>query len=61
MWTQSKDLHNLVERTVNSQLEGSLHDLEKALKTHRSDFAALLKHPVNTIFLIVITFFQMAN
>lgn len=46
MWTQSKDLHNLVENTISSQQADGLANLEKALKTHRSDFSALLKQPV---------------
>jgi hypothetical protein len=55
MWTQSKDLHNLVENTINSQQEDSLVDFEKALKKHRSDFSALLKHPV----MIFLAFFNI--
>ena len=58
MWTQSKELHNLVESTINRQQEDSLLDLEKALKTHRSDFSALLKHPVRK-FVIILYFFLL--
>jgi hypothetical protein len=47
MWTKSKDLHSLVEDTINNQQCNSLDNLEKALKNHRSDFSALLKQPVN--------------
>lgn len=47
MWTQSKDLYSLVENTLNNQNEAAaVARLERALKLHRSDFAALLKHPV---------------
>jgi len=46
MWTQSKDLYSLVENTLNNQNEPAVAKLERALKHHRSDFAALLKHPV---------------
>ena len=46
MWTQSKDLHTLVENTINKQQIDSIVNLEKALKLHRSDFFALLKQPV---------------
>lgn len=47
MWTQSKDLHSLIENAIGNRLPGGLASLEKALKTHRSDFAALLKLPVS--------------
>lgn len=46
MWTQSKDLYSLVENTLNNQNEPAVAKLERALKLHRPDFAALLKHPV---------------
>ena len=50
MWTQSKNLCNLVEATINGQQEDNLSSLEKVLKFHRSDFAALLKQPVMNVF-----------
>ena len=50
MWTQSKDLHSLVENAINIQQdEDNLDGLEKTLKAHRSDFTALLKQPVSDV------------
>ena len=46
MWTQSKNLHTLVENTINKQHTDSILSLEKELKLHRTDFFALLKQPV---------------